>query len=195
MRRENPIKTIDMKKGILIFAVAVLALCSTFVSCEKDESGSNNDVENNEGGSQNDDGFVGVYDFDMVYDSVTTSDGTWFSEEFYESMTHKVNPPEHGYLTIENGQNGKLNVVATIVKDGTQQEKVFFSTTATEKDGILILDDCVSDYYYETTEEMINFVFRNFSSNMPVIYFKSVYTINLGSDYSYLTSYSCTKRN
>lgn len=159
--------------------MAVMALCATFVSC---------------GDKTNENQFVGVYDLDMVYDSITTSDGTWFSEEFFEQMTGKVNPPMHGYLTIADNKDGRLAVTATFVDGETGEEKNFFTTTATEKDDILILDNCTSDYYYANTEEMISFVFRNFANNMPNIYFKGIYTINLGADYSYLTSYNCTKR-
>lgn len=169
-----------MKKHFILFAMAVMALCATFVSC---------------GDKTNENQFVGVYDLEMVYDSITTSDGVWFSEEFFEQMTGKINPPRHGYLTVAQGEAGKFNVTATLINDETGEEKNFFATTATEVDDILILDNCTSDYYYSTTEEMISFVFRNFANNMPKIYFKSVYTINLGYDYSYLTSYNCTKRS
>lgn len=171
-----------MKKNLLLLAMAFVALCFTLGSCQEENNNASDVSE-----------FVGVYDLSVVYDSVTTSDGVWFSEEFFETMTGKINPPQQGYLTIDEGQNGKLNVTATIVKDdGT--EKVFFSTTATEKDGILALDNCSSDYYYDTTEEYLKFTFRNFANNMPEIFFKGVYTINLGYDYSYLNSYTCTKR-
>lgn len=166
-----------MKKQILLLAAAIVALCSTFASCNKENNASD---------------LVGVYDFEMIYDSITTSDGTWFDEEFFETMTGKTNPPQQGYLTIAEGQNGRLSVTATIVKDGA--EKVFFSTTATENEGILTLDNCTSDYYYDNTEEMIRFTFHAFANNMPQLYFKSIYTINLGADYSYLTHYDCTKR-
>lgn len=172
-----------MKKQLFAFALVVVALCASFVSCDKENNGNNSNSQ-----------FIGVYDLDIVYDSITTSDGTWFSEEFFETMTGKVNPPEHGYLTIEEGQNGKINVTATVIKSDTGVEKVLFSTTATEQDNLLVLDNCASDYYYSTTEETIHFVFRNFANRLPEIYFKGIYTINLGADYSYLLSFTCNKR-
>ena len=104
--------------------------------------------------------------------STLTSTGTFHFGEY---------PREH-----------KLVVTATFIKD--EGEKVFFTTTATEADGVLILDDCTSDYYYDPVEEMIRFTFHGFQNNLPSIYFKSIYTINLGMDYSYLTAYTCTKR-
>lgn len=167
-----------MKRFLTLFAVAVAAICITFVSCKKDASNP----------------LVGVYDLDMQYDSITTSDGTWFSNEFFEQMTGKTNPPKHGTLTIAEGENGKLTVTAALVNDATGEEKQFFSTTATETDGILTIDDCSSDYYYATIEEMIRFTFHGFTNNLPEIYFKGIYTVNLGYDYSYLNSYYCTKR-
>lgn len=185
-----------MKKKLFILAMALMALCVTFESCQKENNNDNNGVIN-DGNDNNVDPsnsqFLGVYDLTMVYDSITTSDGEWLSEEFYEMATGKVNPPEHGYLTIEAGQNGKLNVTATFVKEN--EEKTFFSTTATEKDGILILDNCKSDYYYTALEDYITFTFHGFSSNLPEIFFKGIYTINLGYDYSYLNSYTCIKRS
>lgn len=173
-----------MKKHLLTFVVAVMAFCATFVSCQKENSTLSPDAAQ----------YVGVYDLYMVYDSVSTSDGTWVSEEDYEFFTQKVNPPESGYLTISEGDNGKLNVTATFVKADTGVEKNFFTTTATEKDGLLVLDNCTSDYYYASIEDYIRFEFRNFVNNMPTITFKGIYTINLGADYSYLNSYTCTKR-
>lgn len=179
-----------MKKHLFVLAMAFVALCTTFASCTKDPVDEGNDTPTDNPASVSK--FVGVYDLDMVYDSITTSDGTWFDNEFFETMTGKTNPPEHGYLTIAEGQNGKLNVTATFVKEN--EEKVFFSTTATEDDDMLTLDDCTSDYYYATTEEMIRFTFHGFDNRMPEIYFKGIYTINLGADYSYLNSYTCVKR-
>ena len=181
-----------MKKHFFIMAMAFVTLCGAFVACEKDNNGEDNPGNNNNDNNQPVCEFVGVYDMDMVYDSITTSDGTWFDEEFFETMTGKINPPEHGYLTIAQGENDKLVVTATFIKD--EGEKVFFTTTATEADGVLILDDCTSDYYYDPVEEMIRFTFHGFQNNLPSIYFKSIYTINLGMDYSYLTAYTCTKR-
>lgn len=188
-----------MKKHLLILATAFVALSLAFASCEKennpgDNPGDTTDITDDPNNpDQPTNSLIGVYDLDMVYDSITTSDGTWFDEEFFEMMTGKVNPPEHGYLTIAEGENGKLNVTATFIKDDTKSEKVWFTTTATETDGILTLDPCSSDYFI-TTEQMINFTFHNFQNNLPTITFKSIYTINLGADYSYLTAYTCTKR-
>lgn len=173
-----------MRKHIFTLAVALMGFCMSFTSCEKTPI-----VDDNDGAV-----YVGVYDFTMVYDSVTTSDGTWFSEEDYEFFTNKVNPPKNGYLTITDGDNGKLNLTATFI-ESTGKEKQFFATTASVVDGDLKIDDCTSDYYYSSIEDYIRFVFRNFSNNMPNIYFKSVYTINLGADYSYLTHYDCVKRD
>lgn len=171
------LKQCTMKKQYIILAVAIMAAFAAFVSCDHKKPSSQ---------------FVGTYDLDMVYDSLTTSDGTWFDEEFYETMTGKINPPEHGYLTIAEGPEGKLTVTATFVKESG--EKTFFSTTATEVDNTLVLDDCISDYYYASTEENIRFTFHNFQNNMPTLTFKSIYTINLGLDYSYLTEYTCVKQ-
>lgn len=185
-----------MKKHLLILAMAVVALCTTVVSCQKDDIVDDTNTTDTTGSGDNsstDSQFVGVYDMDMVYDSITTSDGTWFSEEFFEQMTGKVNSPEHGYLTIAAGQNGKLNMTVTFNK--TDGDKVFFTTTATEKDGALIIDDCNSDYYYASIEDMIHFAFHGFAATASGIYFKSIYTVNLGADYSYLTAYTCTKRS
>lgn len=181
-----------MKKHLYVLAVAFTALCFAFAGCEKDNTGDNPGT--NPGDDRPTSPFIGVYDMDMVYDSITTSDGTWFDEEFFETMTGKINPPEHGYLTIAQGENGKLNVTCTFIKDDTKAEKVFFTTTATEADGVLILDPCTSDYFYASIEDMMRFTFHGFQNNLPSIYFKSIYTINLGDDYSYLTSYTCTKR-
>lgn len=182
-----------MKKHLLIFAMALMALSMSFVSCEKepDVNNDNNDTNSVVPTSP----FVGVYDMDMVYDSVTTSDGTWLDEEFYETMTGKVNSPKHGYMTVAEGENGKLNVAVTFVNPETSEEKVFFTTTATEKDDLLVLDNCTSDFYYSTTEEYIRFTFHNFVNELPRITFKGIYTINLGYDFSYLNTYTCTKRS
>lgn len=184
-----------MKKHLAIFAVALMALCATFVACEKD----NNDItpDNNDSTTNTDipevNSLVGVYDLEMKYDSITTSDGTWFDNEFFEMMTGKTNPPKHGYLTIAKAGNDKYSVTATFVEDDNS-EKVFFTTTASEADGILTLDDCTSDYYYDNIEEMLRMTFHGFQNTLPTLYFKGIYTINLGYDYSYLNSYYCTKR-
>ncbi|MCQ2295653.1 MAG: hypothetical protein MJZ67_08360 [Bacteroidales bacterium] len=183
-----------MKKHFFIMAMAFVALCGAFAACEKEGTGDNpgeNPADTLDHNEQPASDFIGIYELDMVYDSITTSDGTWFDEEFFETMTGKINPPEHGYLAITQGDNDKLVVTATFVKD--EGEKVFFTTTASEADGMLTLDDCTSDYYYASIEDMIRFTFHGFQNNMPTIYFKSIYTINLGLDYSYLTAYTCTK--
>lgn len=181
-----------MKKNLFFYAMLFIAISVATLSCKKDDDNEPSPTPDPEPSSQ----FVGVYDLDMVYDSVTDSEGKWFENEFFEQMTGKRNPPESGYLTIVTGDNGKLNVTATFYNHPNEgEEKVFFSTTATEKDNILILDPCQSDYYYDSTETMIDFIFRNFENNLPQIKFKSIYTINLGADYSYLNSYTCTKRN
>lgn len=83
----------------------------------------------------------------------------------------------------------------TFVNPETSEEKVFFTTTATEKDDLLVLDNCTSDFYYSTTEEYIRFTFHNFVNELPRITFKGIYTINLGYDFSYLNTYTCTKRS
>lgn len=189
-----------MKKILWALVLALLTTGITFVSCQKDEEvAPTNDSINDSTGEEGGDTtavspFVGVYELDMVYDSIMTSDGSWFSEEFFEQMTHKVNPPEHGYLTVSQGSGDTLRVTATFIKANTGEEKDFFSTTAVEKDGGLVLAPCTSDYYYASTELYISFVFRNFVNNLPEIRFKSVYSINLGADFSYVTSYTCVKR-
>lgn len=164
-----------MKKNFFAIAVLFVALCGILVSCNNTPTG-----------------FVGTYDMHLVYDSVTDSEGMWLENGFFEEMTGKRNPPKDGYLTIEEGNDGKFIVIATVAnKTG---DKVLFTTTATEKDGILVLDDCQSDYYYSTTEVYIDFSFHGFENKMPEITFKGIYTINLGADYSYLLSFTCTKR-
>ena len=180
-----------MKKDLFVLAMAIMALCCIAISCKKENP---NEPKDNGGKQETNSQFVGVYDLHLVYDSVTDSEGTWFENEFFESKTGKRNPPKDGYLTIAEGKDGKLAVTATIVTDSTSTEKTLFETTATEKDGILILDDCESDYYYDTTEEFINFTFHGFENRLPEIYFKAIYTINLGADYSYLLSFTCKKR-
>lgn len=190
-----------MRKHFLFLAVAFLTLGLAFASCTKDEPIENNtNTENNgngngNGNNESNNPFVGVYDLEMIYDSITTSDGTWFDNEFFETMTGKRNPPEHGYLTITEGSNGVLDVTATFVNQTTQEEKTWFTTTATENNGVLVLANCIGDYYYANTEEYIRFTFHAFQNNLPTIYFKGIYTINLGADYSYLNSYYCTKRS
>lgn len=188
-------KIITMRKHFLFLAMAFLALGVAFSSCTKEEPIIDDPIDTNSGNQGSDNPLVGVYDLEMVYDSITTSDGTWFDNEFFETMTGKHNPPQYGYLTIAEGQGGKLNVTATFVDQTTQAEKVWFSTTATEVDGVLTLDDCTSDYYYDNIEEYMRLTFHAFENTLPTIYFKGIYTINLGYDYSYLNSYYCTKRN
>lgn len=166
-----------MKKNYFVLAVAFMVVCTIFVACDK-----------------NPQGFAGTYDLHLDYDSVMTSDGTWIDETFFEEMTGKKNPSKDGYLTIRDGKNGNFEVTATIVNKETNEENVLFTTNATEKDGILILDNCTSDYYYDTTELYIDFTFHNFENNMPIIKFKGIYTIDLGADFSYLLSFTCTKR-
>lgn len=190
-----------MKKHLLILATAVLALCAMVASCQKEEEFIivNDPVSDTTGNGGQDDTtastlFAGVYDLHMVYDSITTSDGTWWDEEFFETMTGKINKPKNGYLTITDLEEGSYTVTATIVDASTGEERTLFTTTAIEQDSLLILAPCTSDYYYSTTEEIISFIFRNFENRLPEIYFKGIYTINLGADYSYLNSYTCTKR-
>lgn len=168
-----------MKKNFFVTAALIIALCGIFVSCKQTSTPAVTD-------------FVGTYDMHLVYDSVTDSEGTWFENEFFQEMTGKRNPPKDGYLTIEEGANGKLIVSVTVANEA--EDKVLFTTTATEKEGILVLDNCQSDYYYSTTERYIDFTFHGFENKMPVITFKGIYTINLGADYSYLLSFTCTKR-
>lgn len=168
-----------MKKNFFVIAVLFVALCGIFVSCKKDDVNTPT-------------GLVGTYDMHLVYDSVTDSEGTWFENAFFEEMTGKRNPPKDGYLTIEEGKNGKLTVTATVANE--TEDKVLFTTTATEKDGILVLDDCQSDYYYSSIEDYIDFSFHGFENRLPEIYFKGIYTVDLGADYSYLLSFTCTKR-
>lgn len=178
-----------MKKQFLILALACASLCFVLGACQKEE-----DENEPEQPTPPSDMFVGVYDLDMVYDSITTSDGVWWSNEFFESMTGKHNPPEHGYLTITQEPDSSYTVSATFIKSATGEEKVFFTTSASKKDSILVLDDCTSDYYYSSTEELIHFTFKNFVNQYPTIYFKSIYSLYLGANYSYMTSFTCTKR-
>lgn len=180
-----------MKKNLFVLAMALMALCCITISCKKETT---NEPEGNGGKQEPSSMFVGTYDMHLVYDSVTDSEGAWFENEFFQNMTGKKNPPRDGYLTITEEKDGKLAITATIADDKMDGEKVLFTTTATEKGGILIIDDCESDYYYNTTEEFIYFTFHGFKSNLPEIYFKSIYTINLGADYSYLLSFTCKKR-
>lgn len=179
-----------MKKNLFILAIVFTALCALTVSCKKDD-------DDKKPVSQNP--FVGTYDLYMVFDSIMTDDGTWFDEEFYEQYTGKRNPPESGWLTVEELTPGLFQVTATFYKEETMEEKDFFTTTAVEKDGILLLNECSSDYFGEWGD--IDFVFRNYSvmrdadNNVTEMTFKSVYTISFGSsDFAYLTSYTCTKR-
>lgn len=187
-----------MKRKLILLAAVLMALCTAFAACQKEEPvtpGNDNPTGETGDDFNSDNPLVGIYDLYMAYDSITTSDGTWFDEEFFETMTGKVNKPRNGYLTITEGQNGKLNVKATLYEENGAPDKVFFTTTATENNGILTIDNCTSDYYYDNLEEMISFTFHAFANNMPELYFKSIYTVNLGADYSYLTHYECTKRN
>lgn len=185
-----------MKKSFYLFAMALMALCTVAVSCSKDDG---NPADEEGDTPQINNQFVGTYDLNMVYDSITTDDGTWYSEEFYEEMTGKKNPPESGRLIVEEGTEGKLKVTAIFIDRTTAEDRTFFSTSATEQNGTIVLEDCESDYY-STTEMMIDFTFRTVEvtrdaeNNVTGLNFKSIYTINLGADYSYLTSYTCTKR-
>ncbi len=185
-----------MKKYIFTLMSALTIFSMILVSCEPEvivpEEG-NTEFEEEEV-DQNVSELIGVYDLVMEYDSVTADDGTWFDNDFYERVTGKTNPDQYGYLTIAEGENGKLNVTATFVSSDTNEERLFFSTTATETDGVLVLDPCSSNYYQASMGEDIYFTFHAFANNMLQLYFKSIYTIHLGYDYSYLTSYHCTKR-
>lgn len=173
-----------MKRNIIAVWLFV-AFCVLAVSCRNADSPKSNA----------DDGFAGFYDLHMVYDSISADDGTWFSEKEYEELLGKSNPPLDGHLTIEKASDGKYVVTATVISNKTGEEKTFFKTNAVMNNDVLVFEKCKSDYYYDTMGEYIRFTFKDFACNMSVITFKSIYTINLGYDYSYLTSYTCTKRN
>lgn len=168
-----------MKHRIFYFILPLLCLGMCFASCDPND-------EPNHGPS-----FEGTYSLIMTYDSITTDDGTWFSNEELAQITGQPYETEHGYMTVTK-ENNRYHMVATLVNDETAEEVTYFDTYATESNGILNMEN---SSVTAPSGVVINFSFRNFANNMPDLFFKGLLDLSLfGTDYYYVISFNGTKQ-
>lgn len=148
-----------MKKTLLFFAFALVCSIPFFTSCGKEYAG---------------DVFVGDYDLRIVTDSLS-SDGTWFSSEYYQQMTGKPNPDLLGTLKIEPKDEQGTYLVTAIIKASTGDLQTYYVTDAkyNETTECLELEKCSITNPYDY---VFNFEFNPVKLAEPLTYRSEMHT-------------------
>lgn len=183
-------KSVCSKLMMILLAVA----CCTLVSCKKEK------VEKDTASTPTEEptptptptptpvsAFIGTYDLEVVTDSLG-SDGTWFSREYYETMTGKSEPPRYGRLTISQGNTDNTFHVIGKVLVGTDSVEYYNTTATLDANGCLILQPS-----YVANNPDDQFTYGKIQAQQPLV-FRTERHVDWGMDFGYIMTNTATKR-
>lgn len=175
-------KSVCSKLMMILLSVA----CCTLVSCKKEEVKKDNTTPPSEEPTPVL-SFVGTYDLKVVTDSLG-SDGTWYSREYYETMTGKHEGPFYGRLTITQENASTFKIIGKVLV-GTDSMEYYNTTAVLDANGNLLPkpSTLVSDFTHHFTYEPI-------ALQNPLVFRTERHVPTYDMDWGYIMTNTATKR-
>lgn len=131
--------------------------------------------------------FIGTYDLEVVTDSLS-SDGTWISREFYESMTGKHEGPFYGRLTITQENASTFKIIGKVLV-GTDSMEYYNTTAVLDANGNLLPEPStlVSDFTH-------HFTYGPIALQNPLVFRTERHVPTYKMDWGYIMTNTATKR-